>query len=278
MLQNTDYEKLAKDKGVYVVCEMDKDYNVYVKRLNPSNKTLNTYSVAKTFTAIAIGMCIDRGLIKLSDKFIEVMGINLKESCDQKWNNVTIEMLLKHQAGFERMTLDIDCDDVLSYGTKDYLEYVLSKPLPKQGVEAVYTDAAFYLLSRIVEKVSGKTLYEFLRPVLMDVMEYREYAWSSCPFGHTMGATGLYIRCEDMVKLGYLFLNDGVYKGTKVVSKEWCDAVLNNGYAMSNLGSGWYAKGGMLGQFLAVNKDKQIVVAWMGYSHNVNSFEMLGIN
>lgn len=277
MLRDIDYIKLAKDKGVYIVCEMDSDYNIYTQRLNPSNKTLNTYSVAKTFTATAIGICVDQGLVKLEDKFLEVMGIELKDTNDPKWKNVTIEMLLKHQVGFEKMTLDIDCDNVLSYGTKDYLEYVLSKPLPKQGIEAVYTDAGFYLLSRVVEKVSGKTLFDFLRPVLMDVMEFSEYAWSACPLGHTMGATGLYIRCEDMIKLGFLYINDGMYKDKKVISKEWCDLVLTKGYAMSNLGDGWYAKGGMLGQFLAVNKNQKIAVAWMGYAHNVNVQEMLGI-
>ena len=278
MIRNIDYEKIAKEKGIYVVCEMDNESNIQKLRLNPSNNTLNTYSVAKTFTQFAIGMCVDQGLINVDDKFLDIMKIKLNSSYDQKWNNVTIEMLLQHKAGFEKMTLDIDCDDVLSYGTKDYLEYVLRKPLPKQGVEAVYTDASFYLLSRIVEKVTGKTLYDFLRPTLMDVMDFKEYAWSSCPMGHTMGGTCLYIRCEDMIKLGYLYLNNGIYYNQRILSKEWCDKAINNGYALSHLGDGWYGKGGMLGQFLAFNKEKHQAVAWMGYSHNVSAYEMLRIN
>ena len=35
----------------------------------------------------------------------------------------------------------------------------------------------------------------------MDKMKFKEFAWSRCPYGYSMGATGLYIRTEDMVKL-----------------------------------------------------------------------------
>ncbi len=86
----------------------------------------------------------------MEDKFLDIMELVLPENADSRWRNVTIDMLLCHEAGFEDMILDIDHDDVSSYGTNDYLAYVLSFLLPKQYIEAVYTDAAFYLLSLVV--------------------------------------------------------------------------------------------------------------------------------
>ncbi len=46
----------------------------------------------------------------------------------------------------------------------------------------------------------------------MDILAFSEYAWSACPKGHTMSVTGLFVRCEDMVKLGKIYLENGLYQ------------------------------------------------------------------
>ena len=54
-----------------------------------------------------------------------------------------------------------------------------------------------------------------------------------CPKGYSIGATGLYLRTEDMVKLGILYLNKGMWKETRVLSEEWVDMVISNEYEFS---------------------------------------------
>ena len=68
--------------------------------------------------------------------------------------------------------------------------------------ERRYNDAVYYILSRIVNKVSGKTLFPFCWENIFLPLAFKEAAWSCCPKGHAIGATGLYIRVEDMTKLG----------------------------------------------------------------------------
>ncbi len=277
MLSNKNYQALCADNGVYTVCEMDTDYNTRQEIILPSKPTGDVYSVAKLFTVTAIGLCVDRGLLSPEDKFLDVMGMTLPQGCDEKWKSVTLHMLLKHRFGTDKSgLLDIDAENASLYPTKDYLSLLLSTPLPLEpGVDYRYTDAAFYLLSLAVEKVTGQTLFDFLRPHLMDTMGFGEYAWSACPKGHTMGATGLFIRCEDMVKLGVLYLNGGTWKGTRIFSESWCRTVFEREYELAVIGQGWHGKGGMCEQMLAINPEKGLAIAWMGYSDRINRASLL---
>ncbi len=276
MLTNKDYFHLGA-KGVYVVCEMDTEYNHRTKRLVSANPTGDSYSVAKVFTVTAIGMCVDRGLLKTTDRILEVLDIALPHGCDEKWREVTIHTLLKHCWGLGKSgLLDIDADNASLYPSEDYLSMVLETPLPKeQEADFCYSDAAYYLLSLAVEKVSGQTLFAFLREPLMGVMRFGEYAWSCCPKGHTMGATGLFLRCEDMVKPGVLYLNGGLWQGKRIISEEWCRTVLEQGYELSPLNGGWFCKVGMYGQMLAINPEKQLSIACMGHSRRFSPTDIL---
>jgi CubicO group peptidase (beta-lactamase class C family) len=172
---------------------------------------------------------------------------------------------MRHRAGFEHGLLDIDAEDSTKWGSQDYLKLVLSEPLVYEpGEKRVYTDAAFYLISRVVTKISGELLDEFLAKRLFNLTQCREFAFSKCPDGYPIGATGLYIRSADVAKLGYIYLNGGMYGETRIFSQEWADTVIKNGYELGKSGDG-YAKGGMRGQYLYINFDEKVVVAWHSY-------------
>ena len=273
------YSNRALESGlnVYFIAEGDRDGNIRLERHVPANPCCNCYSVAKAFTVTAIGMLYDKGLVTPETKLADVLGDKLPADADPRWQEVTLHHLLRHEVGFGTSgLLDIDCDDASAYGTRDYLSLVLSTTLATEpGTERKYTDAAFYLLSRIVERVSGTDLADLLRPLLMDIMDFKEFAWSVCPQGYAMGATGLYLRTEDMVKLGILYLNKGLWKDTRGVSEEWVDLVLENGYEFRAQGGGWYGKGGMNGQMLTFHKEKGIAVAWHSYDHRAKHDKLI---
>ena len=139
------------------------------------------------------------------------------------------------------------------------------------GTDSKYSDGAFYLLARVVEKKTGEVMDNFLWRELLWPMGFQEMAWSHCPKGHAMGATGLYISSEDMAKLGLVYLNKGIYGGERVLSEEWCSIAVERGYAFE-----WdeshtiYFKGGMCGQKLIVAPAQNRVVALQAYGANSN--------
>lgn len=270
MFKKYKQEILNRKLNVYFISQADKNYNIEKETVVPANPCCNCYSVAKAFTVTAIGMLYDKKLLTPDSLLTDILSKHLPNNIDPKWHKVTLHHLMLHKVGFGCGMLDIDSEDASLYPTTDYLKIVLSTELKYEpGTVYQYTDAAFYLLSRVVFELTNTDLSDVLRPALMDTMRFKEYSWSVCPMGYSIGATGLYLRTEDVAKLGILYINGGNWKGTQIISKEWVDLVLKNGYEFSALRGGWYGKGGMCGQLLMFNPEKGKVVAFHSYESSV---------
>jgi CubicO group peptidase (beta-lactamase class C family) len=190
--------------------------------LRSSCPCLNCYSLSKNFTATAIGLAQDMGLLSIDDAIVKFFPDELLGKFDKKVEQVKIKHLLTHTMGnavgylFE--------NDRYTYETNDWAGLILSMPLDYEpGKKFVYSNSTYYLLSCIIHKVSGMTLDMFLRNHLFRYMGINEFAWECCPKGETMGATGLYMSTKDIAKLGVLYLNNGEYDGRQLISKKWTE-------------------------------------------------------
>lgn len=253
--------------NIYKIATVTSDGKADVLTLNDCNPCQNSYSVSKFFTLTAIGLLWDEGLIRLDEKLVDIFADLCPKDMPLEWKDRTVEMAILHHCGLPEGYLDIDVQNAVEFG-EDYLSYVLSTPL-NNPAKFSYTDAEFYLLSRIVSIRSGKHMLKYLWEKLFGKLEFREIAWSCCPMNHPMGATGLYIRTEDMVKLGALYLNRGTYNGHRILSEEWIDTVVEKAY-LPRYTSHAYGHGGMYGQMLAVFPGHDLAVAWHGF-HNDSS-------
>ena len=270
-LSDIDYSARAKkaDLNTYFIAEGDSDYNIRIQSVIPANPTCNCYSIAKSFAVLAVGLLFDKGLLTPNTKVIEILGDLFPENYDVNWDKVTLHHIMTHRIGLEKDCIDIDNVGGETYPiNNDYLGCLLSKKLVNTpGSSYLYTDAGFYLLSRIVERASGMDPANLLRPILMNVMGFKEFAWSVCPLGFCVGATGLYVRTNDLVKLGILYLNGGIWKDQRIVSQKWIDIVLREEYEFHLIGNGWYHKGGLRGQMLAFNPKLNRAVAWHSFDN-----------
>ena len=249
--------------NIFRVAVSSGDGEVEVRSFKECNPCQDSYSVAKFFTLTAIGLLWDDGLIRLDDKLVDIFGSLCPPNMPSSWNDRTIEMAIRHYTGLPGGYLDIDSQNPLEFG-KDYLSYVLSTTLGDSSKYS-YTDAEYYLLSRVVGILSRKPMLEYLWERLFLKLDFREVAWSCCPMNHPMGATGLYVRTEDMLKLGILYLNRGVYNGNRILSEDWIDLVTERELLKPVLES-CYGHGGMLGQMLAVCPKHKLAIAWHGYT------------
>lgn len=253
----------ANPFGIIRISEVRNDKEIETHEYMKANPCQNTYSVAKTFTATAIGMLYDRGLVSPEDKVCEILADELPEQgMDERWRDSTVRMALTHRLGLPGGFLDIDTHESTEFG-RDFLHYMLTYPLEyTPDTKSLYSDGAFYLLARIAEKITGMPLDSFLWEELLADMDVLEMAWSHCPVGHVIGATGMYIRSSDMAKLGMLYLNGGEYRGKRLLSREWVDMAMECGFGLD-----WDAqhkvcsKGGMFGQKLMIVPEQHRVVA-----------------
>lgn len=262
---------LKKKYNTYFLCVGDKDYNIKKEVIIPSNPTCNCYSIAKAFTVLALGILFDKGLLSMDMLIIDILKKYVPNDIDEKWKKVTVEDAVLHKVGFNKGLLDIDVDDASKYETYDYLDIIFKTKLEYNPGEVYqYTDASYYLLSRVVSEISGVDLLDFLRPILMKKMKFKELAWSKCPNGYSIGATGLYLRTEDMIKLGILFLNKGKWKEERIVSNEWINRVILNEYEFKKLRDNWYVKEGMRGQVLMFNFELNKVIACHSFDDDIS--------
>ena len=240
--------------------------------LQDCNKCNNSYSVAKAFTMTAIGMLRDEGRLDLDDRVAHILRDQIPPAHDRRWDRVTVHHALSHTTGLAEGLMDIDVDDVTEYGTRDYLHYVLRHSLPfEPGERYVYTDATYYILSRVVTALTGQTLAAFLTRRLFAPLGFTEMAWSSCPMGYTIGATGLYIKASDMVKLAWLYRGGGTWAGERLLSREWVDLVRARRYELAPTGLGdWQGKGGMYGQMMAFSPSLDLAIAWHGFQRKAD--------
>ena len=243
---------------------------IRVHRFQPCNNCNNSYSVAKAFVMTAVGLLWDDGLLNVTDPIFPLFAGVCPPDTDPGWRLATVEHALTHRLGFDKGFLDIDTEDVTAYSTDDYLSIVLSHPLAYlPGTYKQYSDAAFYLLSRLVSRAAGENVDSLLLRRIFQPMRFHEVAWSRCPHGYPIGATGLYISAEDLVKLGVLYMNGGVYEGRRLLSEEWVQKSIAQEYEFTMMThNGLIGKGGMYGQALVFSREKRFAVACHAHEEN----------
>lgn len=231
-------------------------------RFEACNACNNSYSVAKVFIMTAIGMLVDEHRLSIGDRVCTLLEDELVQDMDPAWRLVTVEHALTHRIGFDSGFLDIDSEDASEFPS-DYLSIVFHHKLAYiPGEKYVYSDAAFYLLSRIISKTAGMNADRFLMERLFQPMKFREVAWSCCPNGYPIGATGLYITTADMLKVALMFMNEGKYEGKRYLSAQWVRLALAKEYELQAMTAGGLSgKGGMYGQTLLFSQNQQIAVA-----------------
>lgn len=256
-----------QNKHLFSVTELRGGISASVT-LCPAPRCQNTYSISKLFTTTAVGMLCDEGRLSTSDRVTELLRDLLPSGTDPRWETLTVDYALRHRLGMRAGFMDIDAADTCAFG-KDHLTCLFTSPFERDpGQEFVYTDAAFYLLARVVEKVSGQRIDDFLWERLFFPLSFREAAWSKCPLGHPMGATGLYLATEDVAKLGELYRTGGVWQGRRILSEAWVKTAIQAPYELYPIGKNAYGKGGMFGQMLMVIPEAQRVVAWSAFEED----------
>ncbi|WP_052098402.1 serine hydrolase domain-containing protein [Paenibacillus stellifer] len=131
---------------------------------------------------------------------------------------MTIRHLLAMSSGHASETLvSVNRDNRRSWSEIFFSEPLVYEP----GSQFVYNSGATYMLSAILQKVTGITLLDYLRPRLFDPLGIVNPVWETCPDGISAGGWGLYLRTEDIAKFGQLLLQEGVWKGTRLLDSSW---------------------------------------------------------
>lgn len=262
-----------KEIPVYSIAVAENEDDIRVEKCVPGNLCNNLYSISKNFTATAVGILTDRKQLRLTDDMWSLFH-GTYPNMPEEWKFVTVRHVLTQTVGINRGFLDVDVEDTSLYPTDDYLKMVFDRPFAyAPGARFCYSDSNYYLASRIVSAVCGEELSDFLRRELFNPLGFTAPGWAMCPRGYAMGATGLFCSVKDMIKLGILYANGGVWKGTRILSEEWVreaskpHADGRYGYSFwMNGDAPYYNCGGMFGQKIFIPRERgKSVIAWAAY-------------
>ena len=167
------------------------------------------YSLSKSFTATAVGLAIAEGQLSLDDEVLKFFPADSPEQPSDNLRSMRVRDLLRMNAGHQTEAELWPWWDQPTTATTDerWTKTFLAHPVPlKPGTHFLYNSPATYMLSAIVQKVTGMTVLEYLRPRLFEPLGIENPIWLPSPQGITVGAVGLLIRTEDIARFGQLYL------------------------------------------------------------------------
>ena len=185
----------------------------------PSKPRFESFSTAKTFTAVGVGIAIDEGLLTLDEPVIDSFPEESFDVTSPNARAITVRDLLTMTSGLSQSILWRDGYDRAH--EKDWIRYFYTagKFDHTPGTQFKYNNANTYMLSCLVERKAGKNLHEYLRYRLFEPLEIHNPDWTICPKGHTVAANGMSINSDEMGRFGQMLANGGVYDGKRIVSE-----------------------------------------------------------
>jgi CubicO group peptidase (beta-lactamase class C family) len=176
------------------------------------------YSLSKSFTSTAIGLAISEGKFKLDSRVVSFFPDDVPKEISGNLAAMTVQSLLTMSSGHAKDTIPL----LRASNDPDWVKTFLSLPVEFQpGTHFIYNTGATYMLSAIIQKVTGQTTEEYLKPRLFEPLGTEDYDWEKSKQGITTGGYGLRIRTEDIAKFGQMYLQKGMWDGKQVVPASW---------------------------------------------------------
>lgn len=275
---DTDFERLINqiEKGkdqinLVSIVTKDKPVSEYIHK---QQEKYNMHSIAKSIVSLAAGFAVEEGLLSLNDSAARLFPDKVNESNFYNLDKVVLKDFLSLGVGQDKKYLMMGQRNQVKEG--DWLEYCLSKPFVHEPGKAFsYSNVGPYLAGRAVEEKSGQNLIEYLTPRLFKPLGISAVEWERDPEGHIFGSGGIILEPEYLKKLAFIFLNDGKYRGNKIISSEWIkemsspqieidyeDAYATHyGFGMwVNARDDYYRADGAFGQIILIIPEKETAV------------------
>lgn len=236
------------------------------------------YSVSKSFTATAVGFAVAEKKLSVDDKVISFFPDDLPNPVSPNLAELRVKDLLSMSVGHQT-----DPTFAVASQHDDWIKAFLKTPVVhKPGTKFVYNSVATFMLSAIVQKVTGQKILDYLTPRLFKPLGIEGIDWETNPQDINTGGWGLRLKTEDMAKFGQLFLQKGKWEGKQILPEAWIeeastmkimqdptasqarkdssDWLQGYGYQMWRSRNNSYRGDGANGQFILVWPDQDAVV------------------
>jgi CubicO group peptidase (beta-lactamase class C family) len=228
------------------------------------------YSLSKSFTSTAVGLAVSEGKLSLDDQVRKFFPQDAPAEPSNNLKAMRVSDLLRMSTGQQA--------ESARTADQPWTKTFLAQPVPfKPGTHFLYNTSASYMLSAIVQKATGMTVLDYLKPRLFEPLGIDHPTWETSPQGISAGGFGLSIRTEDIARFGQLYLHKGKWQGKQIVPESWVDAATTRqtsngsnpqsdwdqgyGYQFWRCRNGAYRGDGAFGQYCIVLPEQDAVIA-----------------
>lgn len=208
------------------------------------NKLHELRSATKSFISALTGIAIEKGYIKsVNEKVLPYFPeYTFKNLTDNK-SKITIQNLLTNQSG-----LDCDVYNPKAFGNEsemaykpDWIQYSLDLPMNDiAGEIGQYCSSNPIIMGRIIEKATKMPLPKFAEQTLFKDLSIKNYEWNFKPDSSSAETfCQLNLKSRDIAKFGLLYLNNGLWNGKQVISKQWIEQSLAKHTVIAGLDYGY---------------------------------------
>lgn len=242
------------------------------------------YSASKTFTATAVGLAASENRLKITDKVVSFFPHSMPDSVSDHMKMLTVRDLLT-------MSVGQDPEPRSMGNSGDWIStFIGSKPVHKPGTVFKYNNMATFMLSAIVQQVTGQTVFDYLQPRIFQPLAIQGVDWDLNPQGINLGMIGLRLRTEDLAKFGQLLIQGGKWNNKQLIPEPWIKEATSfkissndpgnklpqdrNDWAQGYCYQMWRTRNngvrldGMAGQFVVIFPDKDALIVLTANARN----------
>jgi CubicO group peptidase (beta-lactamase class C family) len=226
----TTYRKEAHERGP-LNSHLTGPYNYFDPAWHPYYHGTDAHtmqSVSKSVTSATIGVAIARGDFKapLDMPVLHYFDVKSVRNVDDAKRRMTLRDVLTMTTGLD-WNEDVPYADPrntvnLMEASRDWIQFVIDLPMVREpGSTFAYNSGATELLAHIFKKETGQDIEYYAHRYLFAPLGIRHYHWKRTPLGVVDTEGGLYLSSEDLAKIGYLYVHDGVWDGRRLVGSDW---------------------------------------------------------
>lgn len=227
------FDRFLRETDTLAFVVVDDDRLVYERYFDGSGRRTRqtSFSVAKSFVSTLVGIALDEGLIGGVSDPVTVYLPELAAR-DRRFERITLRHLLTMSSGlrYQEQSLPLPWgDDIETYYGTNLREIALehTEIEGEPGKEWLYNNYHPLLLGLVLERATGMSVSEYLATRLWQPLGAEADAtWSldSEASGFEKMESGLNATALDYGRFGLLFLHQGQWNGTRIVSGQWVRA------------------------------------------------------
>jgi CubicO group peptidase (beta-lactamase class C family) len=237
------------------------------------------YSLSKSFTSSAVGFAVSEKRLAVDDPVTSFFKDELPSSVSGNLAAMKVKHLLTMSTGHAKDTMTPIREAKGASWSKTFLEQPVEH---EPGTFFLYNTGATYMLSAIVQKLTGQTVMQYLTPRLFEPLGIEGMDWEMNAQGVNVGGYGLRVTTEDIAKFGQLYLQKGMWNGKQIMPASWIEQASSKqvdsnpsgqtysadndwaqgyGYQFWRCSVGGYRADGAFGQFSIVLPEYDAVIA-----------------